>query len=376
VSEDRAQRSGNIRGINGLRAAAVLSVIAAHAHVFWLHGGVGVDVFFAISGFLITWLMLIEAKRFNRIDLVRFWGRRLLRLFPALLLMLLVINAVGLVFSRTSGSPWELGLSATPAILLYISNWLMVSANAPVLGVFAPLWSLSVEEQFYFVWPVVVIFALRTRRPRLILTWIASGAIVFAIINRFVVFDGSNMSRTFGTDFHIDMILAGVLLAIAVDAGALKQIRLASGVLAIPSAAFLVAVTIFVPEFGNDGDYSAETVYYTFGLPIVALSSVSVIGFLVTHQGSWFTRAMSIKPLEYTGKISYGMYLWHYPIGMMLRNEFNFDPNVDLLITLIATYCIAAMSWKFLESPLLRRYHDRLRPRTPRPSKMPVTEVA
>ena len=83
---------------------------------------------------------------------------------------------------------------------------------------------------------------------------------------------------------------------------------------------------------------------------------------------------MSIKPLEYTGRISYCIYLWHYPIGMMLRNEFNFDPNVDLLVTLIATYCIAAMSWKFLESPLLRRYHDRLRLRAPRPSE--VTEVA
>ena len=338
-------------------------MIAAHAHVPWLHGGgVGVDIFFGISGFLITWLMLAEARRFGRIDLARFWGRRLLRLFPALLLMLFVINIVGLVFSRTPGSPWDLGLSATPAILIYISNWLIVATDTPALGVFGPLWSLSVEEQFYVVWPLVAMIALRGRRPRVILGWIASGLIVFAIINRFVIYDDSTLYRMFGTDTRIDMILAGVLLAIAVDAGALAVIRKVTRALILPAAAFLIYIMIMVPEFGSAGSEELERIYYTVGLPFVALSTVTIIGFLITHQSSSITKSLSWKPLEYTGRISYGMYLWHYPISLMLQNEFSFDSNVNLLITLVATYALAAGSWKFLEKPLLDRFHSRLRP--------------
>jgi peptidoglycan/LPS O-acetylase OafA/YrhL len=355
-----------IVGIDGVRAYAVVAVIAAHCHVFWLHGGgVGVDMFFGISGFLITFLLIGEHRKFGRIDLRKFWLRRVLRLFPALLLVVLVVALLAIAASLVRENEYlATSIPAIPSVLLYFSNWMIVGTDSSFLGWFGPLWSLSVEEQFYFVWPVVVILAMRTKRPLRLLTVIAAVVGVVAAVGRFFAFDGTNFYRTFGTDFRVDMILAGVLLAIALRAGQDRSIRRASRVLVAPAVGFLIFVSIFVPEFGRPEGASLQLLYYRYGLPLVALSTVTILGFIVTHQQSRFAVFLSLKPIEYTGKISYGMYLWHYPIIMAIQATLPFEPDRTMLfiVALPLTYVAAGLSFRFLENPLQDRYRDRIKP--------------
>ena len=350
-------------GIDGLRAFAVLPVIAAHAHVPFLHGGgVGVDVFFGISGFLITYLLLAEASRNGRIDLKKFWLRRALRLMPALLFLVIVVNALALadsIINPRDGVPQS--TRATPSVLLYFSNWMIVGTESPYLAWFGPLWSLSVEEQFYLLWPLVLLAALQTRMPLRTLTAVAVALCAVASVVRFATFDGSNLYRTFGTDFRMDMILIGAILAIAMRAGYRQQVRRASAILAAPALAYLVFVWIAVPDFNDPAAGEAMRLYYTVGLPLVGLSTAALIGYVITHQGSRFDRALSAKPMLYTGRISYGLYLWHYAIISAVNTAVDLSPIGLLALTLVGSYAAAGMSYKYVEQPLHRRFHGRLR---------------
>lgn len=352
-------------GIDGVRAFAVLAVIAAHAHVFWMHGGgVGVDIFFGISGFLITFLLLQERARFGRVSLVRFWLRRALRLLPALLLLVGSIDAVAVTFGSFHPKPFlTQSLMATPSVLFYFSNWMIVATNSAALGWFGPLWSLSVEEQFYVLWPLVLVAAMMWTRLRLgFLALIAAAGVLAAATGRFLDFDGANVYRTFGTDFRVDMLLVGALLAIAFHANLGRVIFRLSGVLVWPAIVFLVAVSLFVPEFGAPGSAAVTREYYVYGLPLVALGTASVVGFLVTHQSSRLVQLLSFRPIAYTGVISYGIYLWHYPILQGLGALGVRDPFVLFLLTVVLTYPTAALSWRLLERPLQARFSGYLKP--------------
>lgn len=352
------------QGIDGLRAIAVLSVIAAHSLVTWLPGGgLGVDVFFGISGFLITYLLIKEHRANGRISLPLFWLRRGLRLMPALLLMAAFVCTLAVVvFSHKPDSPWQVALHAAPSVLFYFGNWMIVATNSAALGAFEPLWSLAVEEQFYLAWPLIVMGALRLKSPLLVLGITGAALALAAAVNRAIVFDGVNMYRTFGTDFRLDMLLIGVLLAVVMHAGHEKAVHSVTRITALPSAIILAAAAILVPDFGI-GQPRPEWahLYYSLGLPIIALSTASIIGYLITRQGGRIDRALSVRPLAYTGKISYGMYLWHYPIILAVKIAMNPDPTVLLAIALALTYVAAGLSWKLVEAPLQGRYHHRLK---------------
>ncbi len=350
-------------GIDGLRAFAVIPVIGAHAHVSLLHGGgVGVDVFFGISGFLITYLLLGEAQKTGRVDLVRFWLRRALRLMPALLLLVVAVNVLALADSLMNpGGGIPQSVLATPSVLFYFSNWMIVGTSSPYLAWFGPLWSLSVEEQFYLIWPLILLLALRAKQPLRTLTIAAATGCVAASVIRFATFDGTNLYRTFGTDYRIDMILAGVLLAVALRAGHDSVIRQASRVLVVPALAFIVVIWFAVPDFNDPTAADEMRLYYTVGLPLVALSTVTLIGHLVTHVGGWLDRAMSIKPMLYTGKISYGLYLWHYAVISAVNTVTELNAAALFVVTLIGSYAAASLSWRFLEKPLHDRFHERLK---------------
>jgi peptidoglycan/LPS O-acetylase OafA/YrhL len=356
--------STRFAGIDGLRAYAVLAVIAAHALVPWLHGGgVGVDMFFGISGFLITYLLLGEAAKFRRIDLGRFWLRRILRLYPALLIVVLVVDVLAAVILHfRPNAVFGDALQATFPVLFYFANWMIVGTHTAFLGPFGPLWSLSVEEQFYFVWPLILVFLIRFKRGKALLALVAAVISAAAVVNRFVIFGPGDLYRTFATDFRVDMLLAGVLLAIGFRSGLGSMFRRASTMLAAPAAVYIVAISILVPEFGKPGSATAEQLYYTWGLPLVAISTVTLIAFVVTHQDGRIVRLLSWKPLDYTGRISYGLYLWHYPIMFLIGSAVTIDPNLMLFLGGVATYVAAGLSWRFVEQPLQARFHARFRP--------------
>lgn len=349
-----------IAGLDGIRALAVVAVIAAHAHVSWLHGGgVGVDVFFVLSGYLITSLLLAEHEHTGRISLSRFWGRRVLRLLPALLLLLVVVNGIAVVKPWVFGPLGESGIAATPSVLFFFSNWLIVIQNGPALGTFGPLWSLSVEDQFYLIWPVIVVCAFLLRRALRALVIGVVAVCLAVFVYRLIVFEPSHLLRTFGTDFRVDMLLYGCLLAIAFALGRDETIRRWSRRLVIPAVVYLIVVAIFIPEFNRPDVGTIVYLYYTVGIPIVGLASVILIGFVVTHQGALLTRFLQLPPFAYLGRTSYAMYLWHYPIILALQIRFAPDPNVTFLVSLVLTVIAATLSWYLLERPLHRRFHRR-----------------
>lgn len=361
-----APTKGFVLGLDGVRCFAVIAVIAAHTHVSWMHGGgVGVDIFFVLSGYLITTLLLREFDRNGRISLSLFWGRRLVRLMPALILLLVVVNTAAAISPYSFAGTGAVGLAATPAILFYFSNWLIVIGQNAALGNLGPLWSLSVEEQFYLIWPLIVVFGLARRRS---LRWLGASAgliILTVIVNRVLVFNPDQLTRTFGTDFRVDALLIGCLLALGFRAGLAKAIGLACRVLVVPAILYLVAVSLFIPEFNAPGVERFVYLYYTVGLPLASLATAVLIGYIVLNQDSLLVRALSWGPFAFTGRISYGMYLWHYPIIIVLMVRVQPDPNSLFLISLALTYVAAIASWFLVERPISRRLHARLiaRPR-------------
>jgi peptidoglycan/LPS O-acetylase OafA/YrhL len=366
VANHRADLSNSrrIKGLDGVRAAAVVGVIAAHLHFPALYGGgVGVDIFFGLSGYLITSILLRERFATGQISLPKFWGRRALRLLPAVFLVLIVVDAVVLIGGHRLHDPqWHQGLVATPAVVFYYSNWLIVDHH--LLGQYGPLWSLSVEEQFYILWPLIMVVAFRTSRPLRLLTWIATVVIALVIVDRFASFHPADLDRTFGTDYRIDGILAGCLLAIAFGGGLAERIAAITKRWIWPAIGYLLLVAVFTPKFGDNSHPGRVYLYYTVGLPLVAIATQTVIGFLVTHQSDRITRFLGWRPIEYTGRISYGMYLWHYVIIAALGSLAVPHPSAKyalaILLTYGLTYLAATLSWRLFERPLSRRFHDRL----------------
>lgn len=357
-------------GIDGLRAFAVTVVIAAHSLVPFLPGGlVGVDVFFGISGFLITYLLLQERQRFGSVSLKGFWLRRALRILPALLTVVVVIDLLSVAYTVVGVGVLHLKaqeevtqvLPATPAVLLYYSNWMLVATHTTWLGWFGPMWSLSVEEQFYLLWPLVLVLVLRSRGRFGTLAGICLTVCMLANVWRIVTFNGSDLFQTFNTLFRVDMLLLGVLLAIALQAGHAALIGRITRWTVWPAIAWLLLVLILMPQWGAPGAEGAVRLYYDVGLPLVGLSTFSIIGFLVTHRSSRLTAALQLRPLAYVGRISYGMYLWHYAIVHALFHTRM--PAVGVfLVGMALTIGVATLSWRLIERPLYLRFHGALRP--------------
>lgn len=354
-------RPTRFAGIDGVRAVAVVAVIGAHSGLDWLSGGgAGVSIFFSLSGFLITLLLLRERAETGAVALGRFWLRRLLRLLPALLLMLIAVDALVAVLGDRLGDDWRQAPGATVPALFYVYNWMLV-LGAPT-SVLSPLWSLSVEEQFYLVWPVILI-VLRRRGAGLrglALTACALG--VAAAAARFALVDPAALHRTYGTDLNVDLLLGGALLAIGLRAGHTRVVARVSGFAVIPAALCLLMVFLFARVLGDPGTETATYLYYTVGLPLISLSTVVLVGFLVTHPTAVLTRALSIRPLAFAGRISYGMYLWHFPVLLAVAGVLEGRPvEVVFVAALALTVAVASLSFFLVELPLQRRFQERLR---------------
>jgi peptidoglycan/LPS O-acetylase OafA/YrhL len=320
---------------DGLRALAVIAVIAYHVSPRLVPGGwMGVDVFFVLSGYLITNILRREADISGTIDFRKFYIRRFLRLTPAFWFLLIVIALPTALFSKAgrAGSLQAVLISAS-----YMMNWNRAFDVFPQ-GLLGHTWSLAMEEQFYIIWPFLFIFIYR-RRP---VHWTA--VIIFAITlwRVYLVCAGADPERTYnGFDTHGDALLIGCMLAL-LPIGARAGAR-ARAFLAIPVAgAILMLAGVAHRTFFTQ----------TLGLTLASLLSAWLI--VGAMQPSWLRRALSVRPLVYTGRISYGWYLWHLPIILfgqkvpLLRSEWG---NAVLAI---AAYPVAALSYKFVEQRFLR----------------------
>ncbi|MGA9114327.1 MAG: acyltransferase family protein [Candidatus Dormiibacterota bacterium] len=346
-----------IAGLDGLRAVAVLAVVLYHLNVGWASGGLlGVGVFFVLSGYLITDLLLAEREREGAIALGRFWLRRARRLLPGLWVMLVVVT-LWIVFL----DPSQLGgiRGALLAALLYFSNWWYAFQHVSYFASFgAPsplghLWSLAVEEQFYLVWPLLLILALRfVHRRWLLVGLVIAGALASAWAMAALFQPGSDPTRVYeGTDTRAFQLLIGASLAIVWPSrrltGPLPALR-RRGLDALGGLGLAVIVVMVM----DTNEY--QTLLYRGGMVILSLATVAVIAALA-HPAALLGRILGAPPLRWIGVRSYGIYLWHYPIIVLTTPVDSTPGPVLALLQLGATVAVAGLSWHFVEEPIRRR---------------------
>jgi peptidoglycan/LPS O-acetylase OafA/YrhL len=320
--------------LDGLRALAVILVFAHHVDQGFLPGGfVGVDVFFVISGYLITWLLLREHDQFGAIDLRRFYGRRALRLYPALI-ALVILASIGAAV-RHVGSPAADGAAAAT----YVTDVYANIATHPSLVLHT--WSLSVEEQFYLVWPAVLIVSLRREWPlaRVVGVTIAASFVITLFLG---VSSRPHLAfLQFLPTSHIAELGTGILLAVALRSGTAPRLRRLSG----PATAVGALALLVVAEFTLGAHWWA--------FPAVTLICWPPVAHLVLHRDSVISRAFSSRSSVWLGVRSYGFYLYHYPILMLLVLAGASIP-VRIAIGLPLTLMVTAASWTYIERPFLR----------------------
>ncbi len=344
----------HLPALDGLRGLALLGVLFFHAGGALPGGYLGVDLFFVLSGFLITSLLLFEHRDTGRIALWPFWVRRARRLFPALLSLMPAIA----IYARFFAKPVELqGLrSDALATLGYVANWRAIFSHKSYWQLFAapsPLehtWSLSIEEQFYIVWPVIVVFVLRRGSSRHLLG-LTLLLLATSMASMLVLFDPERTSRAYlGTDTRAASILAGAALAAVISPETTfssRTVRMLD-VLGIASALGL-ALAWWKLE-------GTSRFLYRGGFWLTEMAVLVLIACAVSASKSIVARALSWKPLTLLGTISYGVYLWHWPINVLLTPERVHARGFWLHVVQFAlTFVVAIGSYHFLERPIRRR---------------------
>ena len=356
-------------GLDGLRALAVLAVLAYHLDLGWASGGLlGVGVFFTLSGFLITDLLLEEWVK-GGVDVGRFWLRRARRLLPALFVILVVVAAW-----VTLLRPEELDSlrGAVASAAAYVNNWWLIFSDIPYVDRFGPpsslghLWSLAVEEQFYLVWPFVLLAGLRLLReharrarvrPRLAaatLVLAAASAVLMALLYH----PGFDSTRVYdGTDTRAFGLLIGAALAMVWPARRLGA-AIAPGARRALDCAGLAGLAVIAALIWRTDYYSAFL--YPYGLLLLSAATALAIVCLA-HPATRLGRAFGWQPVRWIGVRSYGIYLWHFPVIALTTPipDPGFDAGRAALQTL-ATFALAALSWRYVEDPVRRGALGRL----------------
>ncbi|MCA1708655.1 MAG: acyltransferase, partial [Actinobacteria bacterium] len=350
-------------GLDGLRAFAVIAVLLYHAELSWIRGGfLGVEVFFVISGYLITTLLLTEWNQQGRINIVDFWLRRARRLLPALYLLLVVTLAFAVVFL-----PGEVARLRDEALaaFAYVTNWYLILGEQSYFetvgrpSLLQHLWSLAVEEQFYVLWPLLLSVALwgvasrrRWQRRHLALFVALAGAVGSALLMATLYQPGVDPSRVYyGTDTRVAGLLCGAALAFVWIPGQIPRWagRVRPLLLDVAGLAALGALVWFYLRLDQ-----YQSFLFRGGFALVALATAVVILVAVhphTHLGS---HLLGWRPLRWIGVRSYGIYLWHWPVFMLTRPELDVPiTGVPLLaLRLAATIMLADLSYRFVETPL------------------------
>jgi peptidoglycan/LPS O-acetylase OafA/YrhL len=371
-------------GLDGLRAIAVLAVIAYHLGFGWAPGGLlGVAVFFTLSGYLITDLLLGQWYG-GRMRLGNFWMRRARRLLPALFVMLIVVTAW-----ITIADPAQLDKlrGAVISSALYVNNWWLIDQHVSYFARFAPpsplghLWSLAVEEQFYLVWPWLLLLGLRFvkepssatgTRPRLALMTLGLGA-ASAILMAILYHPGFDSTRVYdGTDTRAFCVLFGAALAMVWPSRHLSA-NISVGARRILDGLGVAGLIVIALLIWRTNDFSPFL--YQGGMVLLSVATVFVIAAIV-HPATRLGPAMGWKPLRWIGVRSYGIYLWMFPIIVLTTPTVTSGVEpLRAALQVAASIGVAALSWKFIEEPIrhgaLGRLWARIREGTWKPKALP-----
>lgn len=350
-----------IPGLDGIRALAVCAVIAYHLNLGWFPGGfLGVGIFFVLSGYLITDLLIRQWEGTGRIDLRDFWVRRARRLLPAMCSVLLIVIVWLALFQTTRLAELWGDIAAS---LLYVTNWWFIVNDTAYFSRFStasPLmhfWSLAVEEQFYLVWPVILMLGLRfVTNRKLLFAIILIGALASASAMYFLYVPGLlDTSRVYyGTDTRAFSLLMGAGLALCRPAGNWgKEGKGRTGLSAI-AMDFTGFVGLAVLIWMICGTSQYEPFLYQGGMVLQSTATAAVIAAAV-QPSTWIGRCLSWKPLRWLGIRSYGIYLWHYPI-LLLTFTGEERSFLHTAVQMTAVLVIAAISWAYLEKPIRYGY--------------------
>ena len=355
-------KSKYLPSIDSLRALAVLAVIIYHVDVNYLPGGfLGVDLFFVLSGYLISSLIIKEYRKTGSLNLYNFYIRRARRLLPAVYFMITIGLVVMVLFNEVL-----LRKSHLDAIFGYIysSNWWYIfhkldyfdsfGAQSP----FKHLWSLAIEEQFYMIFPLLFLLINRKKKSKdgtyklnKNFLYVVLGLILVSLIAHILLFDINNISRIyFGTDTRAFSLLVGVVGAILypmekLHAKVTPQQNIMYSVVSLVSIATLITVMIYTSEY--------NTWLYRGGFLLVAILGLIVI-ISSGKQHTLMSRLLSFKPVVFIGKISYSLYLWHFPVLVLTTpvSEIG-NPNIIFVILrVILTFALATASYVFVETPI------------------------
>ncbi len=373
--------------LDGMRAVAVLAVMLFHfvGPEIFTGGLIGVDVFFVLSGFLITNLLLDEQRRAGAVSLRGFYHRRVLRLFPAMYTLLALVAVVALFIGREYPTVWaEIGAAA-----LYSYQWFLAFFGFPEPGsprVLFHLWSLSVEEWFYFVWPFVLLLGLRSVLRQRVLLWAAGAWAAMWMLIRLsgdvVGVDWAAEQSFAGTGvgyagevvyrmsaMRFDMLVAGCLLAVAVRrwgwwAAAPGPTEVSSDTAGerprwLPVAAG-VALALLVGELLLAGRVGVFDPFGSVGFNAALLGLPALVLWVHLHPGGHAGRWLSIPVVVWIGKRSYGLYLWHEVLNVLAPKAAS-KPELVVRtgILFLLSFGVAELSWRFIESPFLRRKEAR-----------------
>ena len=339
--------------LDGLRGLAVTAVLLYHANLAWIPGGfLGVEVFFVISGYLITSLLLAEWFEQGQLDLKGFWLRRARRLFPALLTLLLVVTGYVVLFL-----PSEVAMLRGDALSTagYVNNWYQIFSyqsyfetvgRPPLLR---HMWSLAVEEQFYLVWPPLFMLLMRRLCPRQVWGIVLVGAVVSLLAMAWMYQPNTDPSRVYyGTDTRAGGLLLGAALAFVWPPGrvTLDAHHRVLDVIGLAAFGTLSACGLLINEF--------EAFVYRGGLCLTGLATVELLAVAVHPQARCVPRALGWGPLRWVGLRSYGIYLWHFPVFMVTRPQLDvpIDGVLLLFVRLALTLGIAALSYRWVETPI------------------------
>lgn len=334
--------------LDGLRGLSVLAVMAFHAVPLQIPGGfLGVDIFFALSGYLITRLLLLEYDASRRIDLARFYIRRWFRLGPALLAMLCVYALTLWLFSATA--TWSSEGTDIWVAALYLTNWMraLLIKESVDLG---HTWSLAVEEQFYIVWPILLWVLMRfVRRNDMLLMMIIALVLCSWLTRQWLLHEGVSILRLYnGLDTRLETILWGAVLAVWMNGKIISPLaKFKESVIRV--VMWLVMLGIFI--FVLTADWTSDS-YYQWGITSIAVLAIVLIACLNSMKAAGLTLILSHRWLVWLGTVSYGLYLWHFPIYKLLLS-FEIKEWQLLAIGGLLTLSIATLSYYALERPLL-----------------------
>lgn len=344
-SRDNSKTFGYAPALDGIRAVAVLLVMAGHLNLVYA-GGLGVDIFFVLSGYLITAILVAEFRANGRISLKKFYARRALRILPAVILLLLVLNI--LVATTQPRDHAQTFRWDSLGALFYIANWLRAFGRD--IGILGHLWSLSIEEQFYFLWPMTLAFLLSRKLSVNRILLIVGFAVLLVNLDRICLYRGiESFNRIYnGLDTRADALLVGCALGLSGYGIFSRRLFALLGLIGAAFVSYVLFRSYPVPAnlqvpFG-----------LTIGGTLFAVGTAFFLAAILSNGESIFARLLRFPPLVWTGRLSYGLYLWHYPVFIFVAGWLpGLTPIGSMALKVCGTFLAATFSYYLLERPCL-----------------------